>query len=183
MERFQVKVLLGERPPRGLVVVDDSKRLVKTRFEFELLAVGAARLVKVSFESTGQATEIHLTDLRKHLPLGEWGATARELALQEAAAIRRAQLGPRRRATSGAFERPYEEVAARYRELVAAGVKHPGPTIAAECGVDSPTVRNWLRRCRELGLLDPAPGPGKAGEVRSKSSRAGRGTRKSKGRR
>lgn len=184
METFRVKVEVGGRPRRAEVLVNDPRTGVKARFGFELLQVGAARLVSVSFEAAS-GEEILLLDLRKRLPLGEWGATARRLALQEAEAIRSAQLRPRHSGggKAGAFARPYEQVAKRYRELVNAGVKHPGPTIAGECGVTPATIRDWLRRCRELGLLEPAPGPGRAGEAsRSRSGKSNSTGRRLKGR-
>jgi hypothetical protein len=56
----------------------------------------------------------------------------------------------------------YEEIAARYRQLVTRGVKSPTAQLARERHVPRDTASGWIRRCRELGYLPPAR-PGRAG--------------------
>lgn len=56
----------------------------------------------------------------------------------------------------------YEKVAARYLELRRTGEAAPAKAIADEWHYSENTVRGWVRRCRELGLLPPGR-PGRAG--------------------
>jgi len=58
----------------------------------------------------------------------------------------------------------FEEVAAAYRAAIGRGVRSPVAALKRELNASEPTVRRWLQRCRDMGLLEPAP-PGKAGEV------------------
>jgi integrase len=49
--------------------------------------------------------------------------------------------------------RRLEEVAAGYRRTAEAGHRSPVRALARELGRPEPTVRSWVRRCQELGLL------------------------------
>lgn len=46
-----------------------------------------------------------------------------------------------------------EEIAARYRRAAEAGHRSPVRALPRELGRPEPTVRSWVRRCQELGLL------------------------------
>lgn len=46
-----------------------------------------------------------------------------------------------------------EDVARRYQVALTAGVRSPVPALVRELGRPEATVRYWVRRCRELGLI------------------------------
>jgi hypothetical protein len=56
----------------------------------------------------------------------------------------------------------YEEIAARYRELLAEGYTDPTRRISEERQYSRNTVAGWIRKARQLGYLAPAR-KGKAG--------------------
>src|ERR1041385_8185096 len=57
----------------------------------------------------------------------------------------------------------FERVAARYRQLLVAAPRRPVKALADELYASEPTVRRWLQRARDMGLLG-ASQQGKAGE-------------------
>ncbi len=56
----------------------------------------------------------------------------------------------------------YKRIAERYQKLRAQGVEAPAKVMAHEGSYNENTVRGWIRRCREMGLLPPGR-PGRAG--------------------
>lgn len=59
---------------------------------------------------------------------------------------------------------PYEEVADVYRQALAAG-ERPTRAVADTLGVARSTAGRYVMEARARGFLDPAPGPGRSGEV------------------
>jgi Winged helix-turn-helix DNA-binding len=57
----------------------------------------------------------------------------------------------------------FETIAVAYRNAYAANPHTPVKELASRVGRSEGTVRRWLQRCRDMGLLRPAP-PGRAGE-------------------
>ncbi len=109
------------------------------------------------------------------LPLARWERAARAFVqgeIQRARGLdeaRAQEVFARYAELSGASDKPVtaraarsmtrlDAVARRYRELVIAGDKGPGATIAREYGVKPTTARAWIFRARKAGLLGPAQG-------------------------
>jgi hypothetical protein len=57
----------------------------------------------------------------------------------------------------------YEQVAAAYRQALVDHPRAPMKALAAQLHVSDATVRRWVQRARDKGLLGPSV-PGKAGE-------------------
>lgn len=160
MTPITVEVILTPRGEGVVASVEDRRFDVKGKFTFRRTE-GSLTLRRLElFALNGP---LRVTDIRKELPLGEWEAAARQGAER---AFRARGATPRppvpRRQLQGP---PYAQVAARYRGLVAAGIRNPAMIISEEFGVSGTTARNWLRQCRAMSLLGPAPAPGTPGDV------------------
>lgn len=174
MGRLAIEVKVSGHGRRVVVYVLEARSSVVAEFDF---VAGSRKeplhLVGLRLQAKAQVGEIRITDVRKTFPLGRWEAAARLAAAEELRALERTNQKPgRKRAVpKGRSAPPYEEVARRYRELTKAGVRHPSAVLAQEMGIPPTSAWNWLRRCRELGLLAPAPGQGIAGEVEERAPR------------
>ncbi len=102
---------------------------------------------------------ISASDLRAGFPWASWADAARNRASEDIsrweddqrnviwddpANVRNAFLG---------------QVATDYRRNLALGVRDPAAKIARDMSANPATVRTWIRRARQLGLLGPAKGP------------------------
>lgn len=168
MARLSVEIKVRDHGRRVLAHVLEARGDVVATFDF--LATSRKeplRLVGLALKTTSPGGQIRVTDIRKFYSLGEWEEAARLAAAGELRAIARRNVAPKKPASEERSRKtpPYEEVANRYRELTRAGVRHPSAQLADEMGVSLTSAWNWMRRCRELGLLAPAPGQGVAGEV------------------
>jgi hypothetical protein len=69
---------------------------------------------------------------------------------------------PKRPGRRGHTTAHYQEIAARYTQLLAEGVRSPTLRISRERHVSRDTAAGWVRGARDRGLLPPAK-PGRAG--------------------
>jgi integrase len=65
-----------------------------------------------------------------------------------------------------------DDVARRYRLAVEAGARSPVRALVEALGRPEATVRSWVRRCRELGLLTEAPQGGRKARLRGLSPKS-----------
>jgi len=61
-------------------------------------------------------------------------------------------------------------VATAYQELTQAGVKHPRKALAGQFGYAPASMGRLIAEARKEGFLGAAPGPGRAGSIRSTES-------------
>jgi hypothetical protein len=66
----------------------------------------------------------------------------------------------------------YEQVAAAYRQALTEAPRSPVKWLTEQLHASEPTVRRWVQRARDLGLLG-ASTPGRAGETPTKSTTKG----------
>lgn len=65
---------------------------------------------------------------------------------------------------SGYSSEHYELVAEKYRQALEVAPRAPIPWLKGELHASEPTIRRWVQRARDRGLLGPSI-PGKAGEA------------------
>lgn len=148
----------------GVEVRDEAHPGLVARFEFKPLGEGPGSelvMTELTIRSDDPTIPLLAPSALRDLPMARWANAARARATAGDQTTGAEELEARYPTGDPTMDAALRLgiVARRYRQAMLEGVPNPAARVAEDMGANPGTVRSWIRRARQAGLLGPARGP------------------------